>query len=362
MERVAVVGAGPAGLVAAITLARANVPVVVYEQHGMVGGRFAGDFQALENWTTAEDVLRWLERHGLGDAFPAAAARGLTLVDPDLLRRDVRTDAPLLYVVKRGSEPDSLDSGLAARARSLGVEFRFRCRARPEDLPGRVIVATGPRGTQGVAAGIVAETAHPDQIVAIASDELAPKCYAYCVVHAGRATLATGLARDFGQAWARFERARATFARLGLWDFRAERRFGGRMHVGQRDALVDGPRLYVGEAAGLQDYLLAFGLRYAFASGYLAAQALVTGQSYETLVRRELSGAVRAGYVNRLLYDRLGDGGYRRVVRWLSRAGDLRRRARSIYAFGPLHRLLWPLARSSRAFHGPFNPARVSSA
>jgi flavin-dependent dehydrogenase len=343
--RVSIVGAGPAGLAAAIELARHGVAAVVHEQHGAVGGRFAGDFQALENWTTDEDVLIWLERLGLSDAFPTVAAHGLTLVDPDLTRRAVTAERPLLYLVRRGGEAESLDRGLAERAAALGVEFRFRSRPRPEELSGPVIVATGPRGTQGVAAGIVAETSHPDQIVAIASDALAPKCYAYCVVSQGRATLATGLARDFGQAWSCFARARETFARLGLSDFRAERRFGGRMHVAQRDPLVDGPRWYVGEAAGLQDYLFAFGLRYAFASGHLAARALLTGESYEAMVRRELRPGLRAGFVNRLLYDRLGDAGYRGVVRWLGRSRDVRRRAGSVYAFGPLHRLLWPVAR-----------------
>lgn len=344
-SRVSIVGGGPAGLAAAIELARHGVQAVVHEQHGTVGGRFTGDFQALENWTTAEDVVTWLEPRGLSSAFPTWPVRRMTLVDPDLTQRVVETERPLLYLVRRGSDADALDCGLAERAAALGVEFRFRSRPHPEELPGPVIVATGPGGTQGVAAGIVAETSHPDQVVAIASDALAPKCYAYCVVHDGRATLATGLARDFGQAWARFEQARAAFGRLGLWDFRGIRRFGGRMHVGKADPLVVGSRLYVGEAAGLQDYLLAFGLRYAFASGHLAAHALLTGEPYDVMVNRELRGGLRAGFVNRLLYDHLGDGGYRHVVRWLGRTRDIRERARRIYAFTPLHRALWPLAR-----------------
>jgi phytoene dehydrogenase-like protein len=45
-----VVGAGPAGLVAAITLARAGRPVRVLERRARVGGRFAGDFQGLAGW------------------------------------------------------------------------------------------------------------------------------------------------------------------------------------------------------------------------------------------------------------------------------------------------------------------------
>jgi flavin-dependent dehydrogenase len=41
--------AGPAGLAAALTLARAGVLTVVHEIRHDVGARFHGDFQGIEN-------------------------------------------------------------------------------------------------------------------------------------------------------------------------------------------------------------------------------------------------------------------------------------------------------------------------
>ncbi len=340
-----VIGAGPAGLVAALELARGGANVTVYEQHRSPGGHFPGDFQAFENWTTDTDVLTWLEELGVAVDFPCRPTNRITIADARLAHYVVASGRPLCYLVKRGPEEDSLDRRLAAQAAAHGVAFRYGERVHAADLAGPVIVATGPRRTDGIVAGIVAETSHADQVAAITSDAVAPKGYAYCVVWSGRATLATVVMRDFARAWAYLAAAQRAFARLGLADFRGARRFGGRAHVGVGDPLLQGSCLYVGEAAGLQDYLFGFGLRYAMLSGHLAARALLTGERYDALVAQHLRSGLRAGFVNRLMFDRLGDRGYRWLARWLS-WGDGRRRVRRLYAFSTWHWVLWPLVRS----------------
>lgn len=346
-DRVSVVGGGPSGLAAAITLAQAGVPVTLYERRRQVGGRFHGDFQGLENWTTGQDALDWLSGLGVNPVFPNRPVGEVTVVDPDLRATALHGERPLLYLVQRGPGDGSLDQTLGAQAAEAGVCLRFGEAVDPRSLSGPVIVATGPRETQAVVAGVLAETSHRDQVLAILQDDLAPRCYAYCIIWDGKATLATALATDFGTAWACLERARAAFSELGLSDFRNERRFGGRANVRWGRSLEDGPRWYVGEAAGLQDYFLGFGLRYAILSGHLAARALISGESYAGLVAGELLGSFRAGFVNRLVYNHLGDRGYRWLVRWVAEAQDVARRARRIYAFTPFHRALWPLARAA---------------
>jgi flavin-dependent dehydrogenase len=340
---VSVIGAGPAGLAAALELARSGAAVTVHEQHATPGGRFHGDFQGLENWTSDDDVLESLQRLGVVIDFPNQPTNQITVADATLERSAVRSTRPLLYLVKRGPDEDSLDRHLAAQAAARGVTFRFSSCVRPEQLAGPVIVATGPRGTEGIVVGFVATTSHPDQVVAIVSDALAPKGYAYCVIWSGRATVATVLMRDFTRAWGCLAETRAAFARMGLSDFRDIRRFGGRAHVSCTDRLVDGSRLYAGEAAGLQDYLFGFGLRYALLSGHLAARAIITGARYDVLVNRQLRRPLRAGFVNRFLFDRLGDRGHRWLIRWLSGGRDGLPRVRRLYAFSLAHRAAWPL-------------------
>ncbi|MBI5875899.1 MAG: NAD(P)-binding protein [Deltaproteobacteria bacterium] len=64
-KEIEIVGAGPAGLVAAINLAKAGCKVTVYEEKSEVGHRFHGDFQGLENWSSEEDAAVLLERLGI---------------------------------------------------------------------------------------------------------------------------------------------------------------------------------------------------------------------------------------------------------------------------------------------------------
>lgn len=343
-ERVSVVGAGPAGLAAAIELARNGVDVVVYEQRSEVGRRFHGDFQGLENWTTEDDVGVWLARLGIAMDFPHRPIESITLVTPELEPYRVRDDRPLLYLVRRGPQSDTLDQGLKTQSERLGVRICFERRVSPATHSGPIIWATGPTTTQAVVAGVLAKTSHPDQVLAIACNALAPRCYAYCVIWNGRATLATALATRFGDAWRCFERARQAFARLGLSDFRDECRFGGRANIAVGRRFQRGEEFWVGEAAGLQDYLLGFGLRYAILSGHLAARALLAGTSYRELLERHLGRQFRAGLANRLLYNRAGDRGYRYLIRWVSRATSVRSLARRVYAMTPFHRVIYPLA------------------
>ena len=62
--------------------------------------------------------------------------------------------------------------------------------------------------------------------------------------------------------------------------------------------------------------------------GDLAARWLMTGESYGSLVSQRLGGSFRAGLVNRLLYNSLGDRGYGWVTGWVSRSANVRGRAR----------------------------------
>lgn len=341
-ETVEIIGAGPAGLAAAITLASAGRPVVVHERAPDVGWRFHGDLQGIENWTGSEDVPALLSRIGVETNFPIKPFRTGSLVGPDLRPRLVSSPQPLFYVVHRGPIPGSLDTGLKFQAEKLGVQFRFNSHVLHP--PPDAIIASGPKSARIIAKGIVFDTSSSDIATGIFSNAAAPKGYSYCLVSDGRGTLATVLYDRFGQAHAYFTRTLQLFERLLGIEIRNPRPFSG--HGSFSPGLASEPSWgrHIGESAGLQDALWGFGIKYALVSGYLSGRAILEGVPPSSLWRGILLPGVRASQANRFLFEIFGAAAYRFLVRRLSRAANARSVLHNLYSPSVLKSLFYPLA------------------
>jgi len=340
-----VAGAGPAGLTAAITLARGGATARVFERHPDVGRRFHGDFQGLENWTTERDVLGEFETMGIEPSFEHTPFSECVLYDPAGREYVYRSRAPMWYLVRRGSGPGTVDTSLREQAAAAGVDLQFGRRLDHQPTGG--IVAHGPHRPDAIAVGYTFTTDRGDGAFAAVSDELAPKGYAYLLICDGRGTIASCMFADFHNEQRYRERTVEFFRdRVGL-GMQRPMPFGGFGNVFVSRRVQRGRSLFVGEAAGFQDALFGFGIRYAIVSGHLAARALLDGQpaSYDRLTRERLGGLLRLALVNRYLYERLGDRGYARLMRTVDGATDARVWLRRFYTTGALRRLLLPWAR-----------------
>ncbi len=324
-----VAGAGPAGLTAAIILARAGREVVVHEAQREVGSRFGRDFQGLENWSSAEDVLTLMEEEGLTTRFAAMPCHRGTVYDAWGNAYDIRSEQPLFYMIERGPGPGSLDSALLHQARDLGVEVRFNSRLKHLSGPG--ILAAGPRAADAIAVGYHFDTDMEDGFWAICDDGLAPKGYAYLLIMGGRATLKSCMFADFKQEKRYVDRTLEAFQRLTGVQMKNPVPHGGAGNFRIPQSAYSGRHPLVGEQAGFQDTLWGFGIRLAMASGRLAAQSLLTGENYDTLWRRELLPQMETSVVNRALYSLAGNRGYRWFLRRLSTRQDIRRSLRRQY-------------------------------
>ena len=347
-EPVHVVGAGPAGLAAAIALARGGRRVVVDEAAACVGSRFEGDLQGLENWTTRRDALDVMRDWGLEPRFRALPCRAGIAFDAWDRGYEMRSDDPILYLVERGPGEASLDTALLRQARALDVDVRFGSRVR-RLLDGATIVATGPKAADALAVGFHFETDMRDGFWLVLDERLAPGGYAYLLVMDGRGTVKScmfrGFAHDREYAAATVER----FRRLAGLRMRNARFHGGVGNI--RLPLHAGSTLHpvAGEHAGFQDALAGFGMRYAIESGVLAARCVLGGGSYDAAWRERLAPAVASSIMNRAIYGGLGNAGYRWLLRTQSWWGDSRSFLRWIYASGNARRAL--SAWAQRRYH-----------
>ncbi len=346
-EPLEIVGAGPAGLSAALTAAKAGRAVTVYERRAECGSRFHGDLQGLENWTTRADVLEELGEMGIAPTFDHAAIREGLFFDADGRERSVRSDRPAFYLVRRGPGPGTLDQSLKAQALEAGVGIRFL--ETPDLSPAGGIRTPGPDRCDVLAAGYVFETDMSDVVFAALSERLAPRGYAYLLVSRGWGTMASCIFEDYANAREYRERAREFFERRAGLRMRSPRAFGGTGNIRSTPILRAGRTLYAGEATGLQDALWGFGMRYAFLSGHMAARAFLSRAPdlYEQSFSRRFTGFLRTAIVNRYFYERMGDSGYARLLGHIARAADAREWLRRFYAPSFWKSLLFPVARAA---------------
>jgi flavin-dependent dehydrogenase len=161
----------------------------------------------------------------------------------------------------------------------------------------------------------------------------------------GEGTLATLVTERSArrEANALLEQAVTVFQRHApALDIRDRHRAGG--SGGDLTAFWQGRQEFViGEAGGYQDFLWGFGIRHALTTGYLAAQAVITGQDWQQIANREIRPLVRASLVNRWLYDRMPPWGYAALMRHFARDADLNALVSRWYHPRRLHRVLWPL-------------------
>lgn len=341
-DSVNIVGAGPAGLTAAIVLRRRGVPVRVYDISPDVGMRLNGDFQGFENWSENAGVRELFQEIGIETNFLLAPYFSGTVSAPSLSPITITSRKPIFYLVRRGPFPGTLDSGLKEQALALGAELLFN--RRLDAIEGKTIVGTGPRGVDVLAAGLTFTTGMEDAAQVLFDDSIAPKGYAYLLVHGGRGTMATVMYRDFHREKECFAGMLRYFSGMQGLDMANERRFASYGNFFMRDSQVDGDILYVGEAAGFQDSLWGFGMRYAVLSGYLAARSIIEGSDYDLLWKERIKPMMETSLVNRYILEKLGGAGYRYLARKFA-AGKPCDYLQGHYNSSIFKRMLLPLAK-----------------
>lgn len=342
MQRVKILGAGPSGLSAAINLTKAGYEVEVYERKEGVGRRFNGDLQGLENWSDRRDVRKKLKSMNIKTNFDLTPFNKLT-VSNGSREANFSLEKPAFYLVRRGPVSESLDRGLKEQALNLGVDIHFE-----ETFPEKKadIVATGPNPKKifAVAKGVSFQTKMEDVVAIVLGNKVAYKGYSYLLVANGHGCMCTVIFDKFEKIDSYLRKTKKIFSEMVDLDVKKPRKIAGVGSFSVNSVLEKEGRLYVGEAAGLQDFLWGFGIKKALASGYLAAKSLIEKKDYQKIARDYFKDKFKASLVNRFLWEYFGFHDYSFILNVLENADDPLEFLFSFHNFNFFQRVLYPLA------------------
>jgi flavin-dependent dehydrogenase len=343
-QPIKILGAGPAGLMAALTLARAGRRVAIYERAADVGTRHDGDLEAVENWTIDTDVCAELAQWGLGTNFRCVPFHTTTYFGPGFRHSvEVCDSQPLFYAVQRGPLAGSIDRGLLEQARAAGVEVLFNQPAQPHEVD---IVAGGFTRARAYAVGYNFTTNAPNGSYVCFDDTLTPHVYSYLILCDGQGTVAAGAITPRQGMRPNLDRVLEGFRTQIGFSVRSPRYFAASVTFGVPETAQREGRLYVGEAADFQDPFCGFGMRMSMTTGYLAARSLLDGTDYDQAWRARYLGLLRTAAVNRMAQQLVGNLGYRLAIPFIRHhARAARSVLRFLYASHWYTACLWPIAR-----------------
>jgi flavin-dependent dehydrogenase len=315
MKTIKILGGGISGLAAAINLNRAGIQVEVHERKSFCGKR-SHDFQFLENWTFEEDALDILRKLNIQTNFYLKPCYSLELISPSLKKCLKRSSQPLMYLVKRGPLEGSIDQGLEKQATDAKIPIIYKSKLTVE---GADIVATGIKKPTFIVMGITFPFDHPDMTMALFDDNLSFQIYSYFIVNDNVGEIASINPTARKDHKARFDMTVKRFEEiLNFKVATLKHRFAapGSLYFLKKAKINN--RYYIGEAAGFQDCLAGFGMLYAFKSGYYAARSVIKDDDYDRLWQADMRRPLEASRTNRLLFERLSNPGYEKVVELLN--------------------------------------------
>jgi len=309
-----ILGAGPAGLCAAINLGRAGEKVKVHEKRASAGMRFCPNLQGLRYLYMPPE--KFMSQLGLKAKvkyhyFPRAIIC--------TRKRKVKLDCSggsLMPFVLRGNGgklgKDSLDAALFSEAEKLGVDFAFNSRMKEGEAD---IIATGSKGEPDSAAlGSVFENSDfpRDCQLVMFDDRYSPRGWYSYILPVGKdeVEFVTCVSKPYIPQLAQLH-AKTMKERKEIADVVGGRKkiasFAGSASARIPKSAFVGGKYYVGEAAGFQDPYMGFGIAYALRSGHLAARAMLKKENYDELWKKEFGYYLRKDAAYRLVMEVAGD-------------------------------------------------------
>ncbi|MCC7430278.1 hypothetical protein IT568_05505, partial [bacterium] len=247
------------------------------------------------------------------------------------------------YLIQRGKEKGRLDQTFYELAKNYGAKVIFNSKLAENKMK---INATGPKVTSAMAFGFTFETDAKQRNFILLDNDFAPKGYAYLLTRNGFGTVATAFYGDYRQGKFYLEKCFERFSQISPFESGETKYFACRGSYFPTETLVsDNGILTIGEAGGLQDYLLGFGLRYAILSGFYAAQSILTGENFDELWKKEFEQPLKASLLNRYAFEKMSNDDFEKLLPKVVKEGSLHNFLTRVYNFGLATDFAFPIVK-----------------
>lgn len=353
MKSVKILGAGPSGLSAAINLSREGYNVDIFERNSDVGTSIKGNLQGIENWSEDQDVIEEFKNMNIKTNFLFEPFNDLRITNGQQ-NWDFSCKKPAFYILKRGTDENSLDQGLKNQALDNGVNIRFDETAPVSDMD---IIATGgdPRFKFAVGKGISFETEHENIAVGLVNNYHALKGYSYLLVSNGFGCIATTLFGGFQDINKYFKRTLDEFLTNFDLNIKNPNKFSGYGSF-SNSIIKKEDQILIGEIAGFQDLLWGFGTRNAIKSGFIASKSILDGNEYKDyykIAENYFRPKLNSGIVNRFIWEKFASNNYSFILNRIHNSNDPLKYLNSFHNFNFLQKLTYPLALSYMKYRYP---------
>ncbi|MFB3763807.1 MAG: NAD(P)-binding protein [Methanotrichaceae archaeon] len=288
-RNVHILGAGLAGLAAAIKLVNNGFEVSVHDRKASIGSKFGYHVNAIREQVVS-GALEELKRLGL-EYRPCAYIKKAIRIAPAASSETYGTSYVLF---ERGRGEDSLENQMYDLCAELGVEFCFQSKLSSNAKVIDIVATGAPKDLRnilgvGYAYSMDKINLAMDELYLVYDNGIAPQGYV-CLMPGPRDAMLLSVSFT-EQNRVRLKKMLDAGLESGVLDSAlsgalAEKNIFGYGYV-QEDPILNAQkngRLYVGESCGFQDARRGFGVDYALSTGLIAAQSIISGVPYRELL------------------------------------------------------------------------------
>lgn len=316
-----ILGAGPAGLSAAISLANHDFETDVFEETSVIGGHTGNNIQAIRNYGSDAGIIQKMDSLGIKLKHLNPIYKIMKYSPTHKFDEIYSKKEPLFYTFKRGVEQESLENQLAEQAREKGANILLGKKAQVLDCH---IIANGSKfDPVGIGYGAVFENSDFDEktISFFFGNQHIQHGYAY-VTPFGKEQITIAITSfsksDFSTMEKKFDEfiKKDEIIKEILKSAKLVNRFSGYGHFNIPDTAMHKYKYFTGGAAGFVDPARGFGVKYAILSGIMAAKAIINKNvNYDKEWQKEFKQELTEGFNRRVILNKLKIKDYEKFVK-----------------------------------------------